>query len=144
MGQRPGWMPLVSKILLCGLLIYLGLGGLALLSQKSLTYHPQPARPEDEAFLDSYPWLHKVQFHAADGIELHAVWAPPAGGQAVLLFSHGNAGNLLGRIPLVERLHKQGVITREATSGWPSVATLKASVTFAIATEPTNALSTVL
>ena len=100
---------LVGKILLCGLLIYLGLGGLALLSQKSLTYHPQPARPEDEVFLESYPWLHKVQFHAADGIELHAVWTPPAEGQAVLLFSHGNAGNLLARIPLVERLHQQGL-----------------------------------
>jgi len=102
-------MQLISKILLCGLLIYLGLGGLALLSQKSLTYHPRPARPQDEDFLESYPWLHNVQLSASDGTQLHAVWVPPVEGQSVLLFSHGNAGNLLSRIPLVEKLHSQGL-----------------------------------
>jgi len=102
-------MQLVIKILLYGLLIYLGLGGVALVFQKSLTYHPQPARPDDEVFFESYSWLHKVQFHAADGIELQAVWTPPGEGQPVLLFSHGNAGNLWDRIPLVERLHQQGL-----------------------------------
>ena len=109
MGERPGWVRLISKILLCGLLIYLGLGGLALLSQKSLTYHPFSARVEDEAFLESYPWLHRVQFLTSDEMELHAVWVPPAQDQAVLLFSHGNAGNLLGRIPLVEKLQGMGL-----------------------------------
>ena len=109
MGQRPGWMQLVSKILLCGLLIYLGLGGFALLSQNSLTYQPRLARPQDEAFLESYPWLRRVQFSASDGTQLQAVWASPTEGKAVLLFSHGNAGNLLGRIPLVEKLHSQGL-----------------------------------
>ena len=99
----------MGKILLGGVLIYLGLGVLALLSQKSLTYHPRPARPEDGASLESFPWLNPVQFYASDGIELHAVWVPPDEGKAVLLFSHGNAGNLFGRIPLVEKLHRQGL-----------------------------------
>ena len=102
-------MQLLVKILLLGLLIYLGLGGLALLSQKSLTYHPQPAAPEDEAFLESLPWLRTLHFPASDGTELHGVWVPPDEGQAVLLFNHGNAGNLFGRIRLVEKLHKQGL-----------------------------------
>ncbi|MEE8349243.1 MAG: alpha/beta fold hydrolase, partial [Acidobacteriota bacterium] len=95
--------------LLYGLFIYLGLGGLALLFQKALTYHPQTAQPADEAILDSTPWLRQVRFTTSDGIQLHGVWVPPDEGKAVLLLSHGNAGNLFGRIPLVERLRRQGL-----------------------------------
>lgn len=87
----------------------MGLGGLVLLFQKSFIYHPRPIRIQDEDSLEAYPWLHRIQFYTSDGTALHAVWSPPVEGNSTLLFSHGNAGNILSRIPLVNKLHKQGL-----------------------------------
>jgi len=40
----------------------------------------------------------EVEVTAADGVRLHGWWLPAAEAEGVVLFSHGNAGNIEGRI----------------------------------------------
>jgi len=55
-----------------------------------------------------------VWFEAEDGVRLHAWWFPAAGADGpgeppVLLWMHGNAGNLTGRAPHAQELARQGL-----------------------------------
>lgn len=54
-----------------------------------------------------------VWFEAADGVRLHAWWFPPAGGDderaPMLLWMHGNAGNLTGRADHAQELARHGL-----------------------------------
>jgi fermentation-respiration switch protein FrsA (DUF1100 family) len=45
-----------------------------------------------------------LQFRAADGTRLHG-WLVPGGGEASLLWFHGNAGNISHRVELLRELH---------------------------------------
>ena len=45
----------------------------------------------------------------ADGARLHAWWIPCPGSPAVLLFCHGNAGNISHRLDNLARLHQAGL-----------------------------------
>jgi fermentation-respiration switch protein FrsA (DUF1100 family) len=47
-----------------------------------------------------------VTFQAGDGTRLHG-WLVPGHGPTTLLFSHGNAGNIAGRIPIARMLVDQ-------------------------------------
>jgi uncharacterized protein len=75
--------------------------------EQSLVFQPQkyPAgdwQPNRLAFEDAW-------FEAADGTRLHGWFCPAQNPRAVLLYAHGNAGNLASRAPLVwllcEKLH---------------------------------------
>lgn len=57
-------------------------------------WHLQPAAAED------------VWFTAADGTRLHGWYAGHEDPAAVLLFAHGNAGNITHRADIIERLHQ--------------------------------------
>ncbi|MDA2932884.1 alpha/beta hydrolase [Acidobacteria bacterium AH-259-D05] len=105
--RKPLWKRILNRIVIYAVVIYLGFCLIALVFQKNITYHPEPSAPEEQVFLDSYPWLERVRFSSSDGIELHAVWVPPPEGRPVLIFSHGNAGNLLGRMALVQKFRDQ-------------------------------------
>jgi len=48
-----------------------------------------------------------VFFHSEDGAKLHGWYVPAPGARTVMLFFHGNAGNLSDRIDNVLRLHSQ-------------------------------------
>ena len=45
----------------------------------------------------------------ADGIRLHAWYAGPASPAATLLWSHGNAGNIAGRVDVLRALAARGL-----------------------------------
>ena len=49
-----------------------------------------------------------VDFHAADGTRLHGWYFPHPTPRAVVLFAHGNAGNIAGRTEVARRLHRLG------------------------------------
>jgi len=100
---------ILLKIFLYGVAVYAVFGFTVLLFQKQLTYHPRPLAAGRQTALSSYNWLREVRFESSDGTKLHGVWAAPPEDGVVVILSHGNSGNLSGRIPLVEKLRDLGL-----------------------------------
>jgi fermentation-respiration switch protein FrsA (DUF1100 family) len=71
-------------------------------------YYPSAWEPGDWAARSGLP-LEDVRFQAADGTALHGWFLDAPNSPAVLLWSHGNAGNLLNRLDLLAAWHTRGV-----------------------------------
>jgi fermentation-respiration switch protein FrsA (DUF1100 family) len=65
--------------------------------ENRLVYHPMPSDPKMPA---PPPPLEDLELQTADGVKIHARWCPHANARGVLLYCHGNAGNVehLGRL----------------------------------------------
>ena len=50
-----------------------------------------------------------VTFPASDGVALHGWWVPAVAGRAVLLFFHGNAGNISDRLESIRIFNELGL-----------------------------------
>lgn len=87
--------------------VYLALCLVATVLQRTLTYFPDPLSAQDEADVAASAF-EEVRIPTGDGLSLHAVFRPPPEGGRVLLFLHGNAGNLASRLPLLEELTALG------------------------------------
>ncbi|HBO45669.1 MAG TPA: alpha/beta hydrolase [Planctomycetaceae bacterium] len=71
--------------------------------EESLIFFPSPY-PEG----DWEPWglvLEDAHFQAADGTKLHGWYVPHDKPRAVVLFCHGNAGNITHRAGMLESMH---------------------------------------
>lgn len=79
-------------VLLAGLFTYLGLLAMLYLRQREMLYPRDPARAELAAA--RLPAAEEVTLVSADGERLVAWVVPPRTGKPVLLYFHGNAGNL--------------------------------------------------
>ncbi len=75
--------------------------------QERLLYHPT----RNLVASPSNVGLHfeDVHFTTADGEKLHGWWVPHEEAFATILFFHGNAGNISGRIDTIEKLQALGV-----------------------------------
>jgi fermentation-respiration switch protein FrsA (DUF1100 family) len=60
--------------------------------ENRLVFHPRPTDPKTAPLLPAP--LEDIELRSADGVKIHARWCPRADGQGVLLYCHGNAGNL--------------------------------------------------
>lgn len=60
--------------------------------ENRFVYHP--ARTDPRAAISLAPPLQDVELRTADGVKIHARWCPLLQSRGVLLYSHGNAGNL--------------------------------------------------
>ncbi len=76
-------------------LAYLVLVAAAYLWQRKLTYYPDPTLTAPGAA--GVPEMEVVSLTTNDGLELQAWYAPPSPGRPVVLYVHGNAGNIAGR-----------------------------------------------
>ncbi len=77
--------------------------------QSRLVYFPDGqivATPGDRGMA-----YEEVMFEAADGVRLAAWYVPSEAGRGVVLFSHGNGGNISYNLPFVEILHRVGLST---------------------------------
>ena len=77
--------------------------------QSRLVYFPDGqiiATPGDKGMA-----YEEVSFEAADGVQLSAWYVPAEAGRGVVLFSHGNGGNISYNLPFVEILHSVGLST---------------------------------
>jgi hypothetical protein len=77
--------------------------------QSRLVYFPDGqivATPRDRGMA-----YEEVSFEAADGVQLSAWYVPSEAGRGVVLFSHGNGGNISYNLPFVEILHRVGLST---------------------------------
>ncbi|MFQ5449361.1 MAG: alpha/beta hydrolase [Nitrospinaceae bacterium] len=72
--------------------------------EKKIIYHPLKY-PEGTWKPGSFGiQVEDVFFQAEDGVRLHGWWVPSPGARAVLLWFHGNAGNLTHRLDNIHRL----------------------------------------
>ncbi len=86
-------------------IIVLCIGLFAMLFENSLIYYPEryPVGewdPPGLVFEDAY-------FDAEDGTRIHGWYCPNPNARAVVLYAHGNAGNLSHRWPMMRHWHDQ-------------------------------------
>lgn len=89
------------------LVSYLALVILAYLFQDRLLYFPSRqlrGTPAQRSLS-----FENVTLDTADGERLHGWWIPAEPERAVLLFCHGNAGNISGRLESIRRFHHLGL-----------------------------------
>ncbi len=101
--RKPSWPPkTLFRLLSAAVFLYVLLVGLAMLLENTLIYHPLPASQGDWAH---GPEIRDVRLRAADGTRLDAWYQcanPPT--RAVVLFLHGNGGNLTSRAHLMGKV----------------------------------------
>jgi len=71
-------------------------------------YFPAPWQEADWAGQFHLP-LEDVQFQADDGVSLHGWFVPAPDPVAVMLWCHGNAGNIIHRLENIAELHRRGI-----------------------------------
>jgi len=102
-------MKQTMNILLTIVAIYLFLQLLLFLVQGQMLFLPDGTisrTPE----IYGLQW-ENAQLQTADGITLHGWYVPHKESDQVLLFSHGNAGNISYRLELLEMFHRHGFST---------------------------------
>ncbi|MFN2373234.1 MAG: alpha/beta hydrolase [Cyclonatronaceae bacterium] len=82
-----------------GMLLYIFQGKLIFYPTRILVYHP------DAAGLD----YEDVWLQTSDGERLHAWFVPRENSRGTVLFFHGNAGNISGRIESIRQFHQLGL-----------------------------------
>ena len=73
-----------------------------------LVYHPDLWEDRDWARISRLP-LEDVWFHAEDGTRLFGWYVEASGTPAVLLWCHGNAGNIINRLDNLRELYHLGL-----------------------------------
>jgi fermentation-respiration switch protein FrsA (DUF1100 family) len=101
--SRPNWLWRGARI---GLISYLGVLLLMAWFENSLIFFP--SRDPVEYTHPPGLVLDDVFFSASDGTRLHGWYVPHAQPKAVVLFSHGNGGNLSHREDVLRTLHQLG------------------------------------
>jgi fermentation-respiration switch protein FrsA (DUF1100 family) len=71
-------------------------------------YHPEPWQDRDWARLSTLP-LEDVWFQASDGARLFGWYVETQADRPVILWSHGNAGNIIHRLDNLKLLHQMGL-----------------------------------
>lgn len=99
---------MLTSLLISLGLAYVGFAALLFLFQDRLAYYPELGRE-----IRSTPREHGMDFEAltldtADGERLDAWFVPATQAQGVVLFLHGNAGNLSHRMDSIAMLHRLG------------------------------------
>ena len=101
--ERSSNQRVLARFLGIGLFAYLGIVVMMLMLERSMIFLPM--KYPHGRWEDRPPGVEDVQFTAADGTRLHAWYAPHEDPLAVILFAHGNAGNVTHRADLLQRLH---------------------------------------
>lgn len=70
-------------------------------------YHPEPWQDRDWARLSGLP-LEDVWFQASDGIRLFGWYAEATADRPIILWCHGNAGNIINRLENLNVLYRTG------------------------------------
>jgi len=100
---------MIAIVLIAVALLYAAFGLVLYLLQSRFIYFPDRAIGVTPA--DAGMDYEDVTFRAADGVAL-AGWyvpAPPRRRRAVVLYCHGNAGNISHRVPTVRLMHDLGL-----------------------------------
>jgi pimeloyl-ACP methyl ester carboxylesterase len=102
-GRR---LPLLLKNVAIIAVAYFSTLAVFLFLERALIFRGLPA---SEGWADPGPLApQEVTLPLADGVQIHAWWCPTPQAQGVLLYSHGNAGNLSGRAGILAALQQRG------------------------------------
>ena len=97
------------KLLLAGIACYAVLALLVYLMQARMLYLPDvPGRSLDRTPADIGAEYRDVSIRTSDGVVLHG-WYIPGNGDRVLLFFHGNAGNISHRLESIRQFLQLGL-----------------------------------
>jgi uncharacterized protein len=102
-------MKRMLHVLLIAVAGYIALVGLLYLMQSSMIFIPDRNVSADPGVI-GLQWMN-VRFETEDGKRLHGWYIPNETSRYVLLFSHGNAGNISHRLGFLERLYERGFST---------------------------------
>lgn len=86
---------------------YLALVGILYLIQDKLLYHPSRHLAATPSAIH-LEW-EDVYFETDDGVRLNGWYIPHEESEHVVIFSHGNAGNLSNRLQFLEKMHAAGI-----------------------------------
>lgn len=86
---------------------YLALIGLMFVIQDKLLYHPVDAIHETPSSIQ-VEW-EDVYFTTGDGVRLNGWYLPHDDSEYVVIFSHGNAGNISRRLHFLEMMNASGI-----------------------------------
>ena len=95
-----------------GLLFLFGYGALlayVYFFQSRLVYFPNIVGTFEDTPADIGLAYEEIRFTAADGVQLHGWYVPVASERAVVLFLHGNAGNITHRLDSIALFHRLGL-----------------------------------
>ena len=87
--------------------VYVAFAGLVFIFQSSFVYYPEStfsANPSNIGFS-----FENVSFETTDGVKLSGWFIPCDGARGVILFCHGNAGNISHRLDSIEIFHQLGL-----------------------------------
>lgn len=97
-------------VLVAGALAYTALLALVYLLQSRLLYFPDtPGRSLDATPADIGLAFEDVSLVAVDGVKLRGWFLPSPGARRVVVFCHGNAGNISHRLDWLRILHRLGL-----------------------------------
>ncbi|HEY8519849.1 MAG TPA: alpha/beta hydrolase [Gammaproteobacteria bacterium] len=101
----------VLLFLLAAVLLYVAFAGFLFVLQPRLVYFPTvPGRELTATPADIGLAYDEVRFTAEDGVELHGWYVPgPRPDASVVIFCHGNAGNISHRLEWLSMLHGTGL-----------------------------------
>ena len=100
-AKRCSW---IWRIVRVPLVVYLVIVLIAMFLENSLIFFPS-RYPAGDWNQKSLPF-EDAWFQSADGTRLHGWYVPKKNPRAVVLFCHGNAGNLSHRLPVLEILNR--------------------------------------
>ncbi len=102
-SKMPMWLTILGVVIAA----YVVLVGLAFLFQERLLYFPLRNLATSPASINLA--YEEVRFEAADGIELSGWFIPAVEPKGVVLFFHGNAGNISHRLDSIATFHRLGL-----------------------------------
>ena len=92
---------------LAGAAVYAGMAGMGFFSQKGLIFQPdQPSRAVTASPDNVGLVYEEVQLATEDGLLLHGWYVPAEQSRGVVLFCHGNAGNISHRLETLQMFHR--------------------------------------
>lgn len=86
---------------------YVAISGALYLLQGQMIYHPTTAISATPSAL-GYEY-EDVEFVAEDEVQLHGWFIPKESAELTVLYFHGNAGNISGRLETIQLLHELGL-----------------------------------
>lgn len=100
-------MHTTASIAIIAVLLYVGLSGLMYLRQDALVYYPVAEIAHTPADMD---WeFEDLTLRTQDGLDIHAWFVPLENPRGVVLFCHGNAGNIGQHLETVRILRDLGL-----------------------------------
>jgi len=101
---------LLGSILIIGGMLYGAVSAYVFFMQARLVYYPnQPSRELTASPADIGLEYESITITTSDDIKLHGWFIPVEQARGVLLFFHGNAGNISHRLDLLEIFHTLGL-----------------------------------